>query len=125
MQLAHLVPVSLFGVRTIPGYIDEVVFAAKPHIKDQKVQDKFCLRLVVLSIFAIIALLRLSALLRSIMVCCFGRLQNRCFSLLASVHHAGFYEQVIVKRHLNFYQSIDVRNCEIKYCAFPFFTFYP
>jgi len=41
MQLAHLVPVSLFGVRTIPGHIDEVVFAAKPHIKDQKVQDKF------------------------------------------------------------------------------------
>ena len=30
-----------FGVRTIPGHIDKVVFAAKSHIQDQQVKNKF------------------------------------------------------------------------------------
>jgi len=37
----HLVPISLFGVRTIPGHVDEVIFAAKSHIQNQYVADKF------------------------------------------------------------------------------------
>jgi len=40
-RLAHLVPISLFGIRTISCHIDKVIFAAKSHVKDQKVKNKF------------------------------------------------------------------------------------
>src|SRR5271157_5603483 len=39
--LTHLVPVSLFGVLTIPGNVNKVVFTAKSHIEGQNVQNKF------------------------------------------------------------------------------------
>ena len=39
--LAHLVPVCLFGIRTISCHIDKVIFAAKSHVENQKVKKKF------------------------------------------------------------------------------------
>ena len=36
-----MVPVGLFIVPSIPGYVDKVVFAAESHVKDQNVMNKF------------------------------------------------------------------------------------
>jgi len=39
--LAELIAVSLFAIGPISGHIREVVFASKPHEKDQQMSDKF------------------------------------------------------------------------------------
>ena len=40
-RLTYLIPVSLFSVQTVPSHVDEVLFAAESHVKNQNMQNTF------------------------------------------------------------------------------------